>query len=107
MGSASGPQHLSQAISELIALRGLARSRGDAQLAEIWKQVAGDKLAEQTRVLGIKRGVLQVAVANAPLLSELSSFHKFSLLETLQSRHAGLKLRDLKFHLNGDLSVRK
>jgi hypothetical protein len=37
-------------------------------------------------------------------LSELASFHKQSLLRTLQQKHGELKIRDLKFRLKGDLS---
>lgn len=97
------PKQLSQALSELIALRGLARVRGESQLAGVWKEIAGGAIAANTRVLGIKRGVLQVGVSNAPLLSELASFHKGSLLEVLTKKHADLKIRDLKFLLKGDI----
>jgi hypothetical protein len=96
--------HVSQALSELIALRGLARLRGESQLADVWKQVAGPRIAEGTRVLGINRGALQIAVTNAPLLSELVSFHKPSLLQALQTEHPDLKIRDLKFRLRGSIS---
>lgn len=101
---AGGPQHLSKALSQLIALRGLAGVRGESQLATVWKEVAGEKIAAGTRVLGINRGVLQVAVGNSPLLSELAAFHKGALLAALQERHADLKIRDLKFKLKGDLA---
>jgi predicted nucleic acid-binding Zn ribbon protein len=102
-GKAAGPQPLSQALSELIALRGLARVRGESQLAAIWQEVAGATIASSTRVIGVNRGALHVAVANAPLLSELASFHKASLLEALRERHGHLKIRDLKFRLKGDM----
>ena len=93
------PQHLSQVLSQLISLRGLARVRGDAQLAEIWKTAAGPQIAAQTRVLGIQRGVLQVGVSNSSLLSELVSFHRFTILDALKREHPHLKIRDLKFRL--------
>jgi hypothetical protein len=85
-------------------LRGLARSGGSAELASIWIEVAGSTIAGKTRVMGIKRGVLQIAVSNSPLLSELASFHKESLLSNLQQKHSHLKIRDLKFRLKGDLA---
>ena len=97
MPAARQPQHLSQALSELIALRGLARVRGDAQLDEVWREVAGSDIARQTKVLGISRGILQIGVSNSPLLSELALFHKFSLLKVLQEQHAGLNIHDIKF----------
>ncbi|MGH7200964.1 MAG: DciA family protein [Planctomycetaceae bacterium] len=94
-----GPQHLGKALSDLIALRGIGRIRGNAQLAGIWREVAGERIAAATKVLGIKRSVLQIQVSNAPLLSELVSFHKSSLLARLQEQHADLKIRGLKFRL--------
>ena len=93
------PQHLSHVLSQLINLRGLARVRGDAQLAEVWKAVAGPEIAAATRVLGIQRGALQIGVSNSSLLSELVSFHRFGFLEALQRDHAHLKIREIKFKL--------
>jgi predicted nucleic acid-binding Zn ribbon protein len=104
MGAGSGPRHLSGALSELIALRGLARVQGDSQLAAVWQDVAGSAIAAQTRPLGIRRGVLLIGVANAPLLSELAAFHKEELLEEFRKNHADLKIRGLKFRLRGDLA---
>ncbi len=99
-----GPDRLSQAVTDLIALRGWARVRGNAQLAEAWKSVAGDFVASGTKVVGIRRGVLQVAVANSPLLSELAAYHKTTLLAALTRDHPELKIRDLKFVMRGSLS---
>ena len=103
MGSRSGPQHLSRTLSELIALRGLAQVRGNKQLQSVWSEISGEAIASQTRVEGIRRGILQVAVSNSALLSELASFHKVSLFEALQEKHPDLRIRDLKFRLRSDV----
>jgi hypothetical protein len=99
------PAPLSQAVSELIALRGWARLKGHACLVEAWTKAAGMQVAAATRVLEIRRGVLQVAVGNSPLLSELVAFQKPTLLEALATEHPELKIRDLKFVLKGDLAT--
>ena len=104
MSAASDPRHLSNALSELISVKGLARVRGNARLREAWQEAAGPKIGSQTRVMGLQRGVLQIAVGNAALLSELASFHKASLLDALQNNYADLNVRDLKFRLKGELS---
>jgi hypothetical protein len=39
-------------------------------------------------------------------LSELAAFQKTALLETLQDQHAELKIRDLKFVLQGHMKKR-
>lgn len=97
------PQALGDVLSQLFALRGYGRVRGNRQLHEIWREVAGETIAGRTRVQEVKNGVLQVGVGNAGLLSELAAFHKFSLLERLQAEHPQLKIRDIKFKLRGDL----
>lgn len=98
------PQPLAKALSELIAVRGLARVRADAQMAAAWREAAGDKIASRTRVLGLRRRVLQIGVAHAPLLGELASFHRTDLIERLRQQQPDLQIRDIKFVLRGDMS---
>jgi predicted nucleic acid-binding Zn ribbon protein len=97
------PQPLAQAISELIALRGLARVRGRTQLAEVWAQVAGERIAACTRPIEVRRGALHVAVTNAAMLGELASYHKSTLLQALQKHHADLRIKDIKFKLRTEV----
>lgn len=99
----SGPEHLAKALSRLITLRGLARVRGESQLQERWNKVAGERIANYTRALEIRRGVLHIGVGNAPMMAELASFHKLNLLKTLQSNHPDLKIKDLKFKLKTNI----
>lgn len=98
------PQSLGAALSQLIALKGLANSRGDAQLAETWKNVAGERIADRTVVLGVHRGVLQIGVVSSAMMNELAAFHKGRLVEELKDKHAELKVKDIKFRLRGDLA---
>jgi predicted nucleic acid-binding Zn ribbon protein len=100
------PQHISQALSELFALRGYARVQADTQLQEVWDAAAGSQIAPHTKTAGISRGVLQVGVANAALLAELTAFHKPAILKKLQEQHPELRIRDLKFRLHSDLKRR-
>ena len=104
MSWASEPLHLSHALTEFVARRGLAAVRGDGQLRSIWKEACGEKVASQTKVLGFRGNILQIGVANAALLSELASFHKVSLLKQLRQQNSDLTIRDLKFRLQGSLA---
>jgi predicted nucleic acid-binding Zn ribbon protein len=97
----SGPSPLGDVLSRLMTLRGYGRTQGNRQLAELWRRIAGDMIADRTKVLGLKNGVLQVGVANAALLSELTAFHRHSLLQTLRTEAAHTGIRDLKFRLRG------
>ena len=97
------PVRLGKVLSELIALKGLARVQGTQQLQQAWQSVAGDAIAKVSTVIGLSRGVLQIGVSNTGLLSELASFHKQTLLETLQQQHPHLKVKELKFRLKTDV----
>lgn len=102
--SRTEPQPLGEILSQLFALRGYGRVQGERQLQEAWREIAGEVIARQTRVLGVTAGVLHVGVAGSALLSELVSFHKHSLLERLQFAAPHLPIRDIKFKLRGDLA---
>ena len=104
MAAAPGPQPLSKAISEVIALRGLAHEGSFARVAAAWREVAGEAIAAGTRATAVNRGVLQVLVNSAPLLSELASYHKPAFVKVFKERHADLKIRDIKFKLRGEMT---
>ncbi|MCA9082152.1 MAG: DUF721 domain-containing protein [Planctomycetaceae bacterium] len=95
------PAQLGDVLSELFARRGYGRAQGDRQLRDAWSAIAGDSIAKQTRVLGLRHGVLQIAVTSSALLSQLVSFQRVELLGQLQTQHPDLKIRDLKFKLQG------
>ena len=99
------PQQLGDVLSQLFALRGYDRPQAGRQLQEIWTQIAGDAIASQTKVQGVKNGVLQVSVTSSGMLQELDGFHKCSLLERLTTEHSDLRIRDLKFRLNSARTV--
>lgn len=100
------PTPISAAISELIARKGLARVQGNAQLVAAWKSAAGERIASRSKVLGLKRGVLEVGVWNSALVSELASFQKASLLKKLQTEHSDQNITDIRFRLRTDLAPR-
>lgn len=97
------PQHVGKVISELIAIKGLARVHGLEQLHQAWRTVAGADIGQRSRVLQLTRGILNVGVASGALLNELSSFHKPQFMEQLQQQFSHLKIRDIKFKLKTDL----
>jgi len=97
------PGSLGDSLNQLIQARGVAKPQADSELKEAWRSVAGQRIAEHTRVFGIHRGALQVAVSSAALMGELASFHRDNLLNELQNKYPNLKIKDLKFRLRADL----
>ncbi|MBM84175.1 MAG: hypothetical protein CMJ78_26775 [Planctomycetaceae bacterium] len=99
----NGPQHISGALSKVIALRGLARKKSVSQFEDAWREIAGDVIASQTRVVVLRNRVLHIDVNNAALLGELSGFHKPSLLKRLKEIAGAKVIQDIKFRLNGNV----
>jgi predicted nucleic acid-binding Zn ribbon protein len=96
-GSESGPEPLGEILSRLFAARGWGRRQDRLRLEEAWAEIAGPEFAPHTRVAALRRGVLEVYVANAVLLQELAHFHKRRLLEQLRRRLPAATLKDVRF----------
>ncbi len=92
-----GPEPLSEILSRLFTARGWGRRQDRLQLEQAWTEAAGAEIANHTRIGALRRGVLEVTVANAVLLQELAHFHKRRLLEQLRRRLPTTPLSDLRF----------
>lgn len=92
-----GPEKLADVLGRLFTSRGWGRKNDRLRLESAWAAAAGEALLKDTAVLGMKRGVLEVAVRNAVLLQELTQFHKRGLLTKLRAAMPGVTLTDLKF----------
>src|SRR5438270_14024301 len=92
-----GPERLGEIVGRLMIARGWGRRRERARLEQAWAEAAGEASAQQTRVGGLNRGVLEVVVGNAVLMQELAHFQKRRLLEQLRARLPGTTLTDLRF----------
>ncbi len=97
MANDKGPELLSEILGRLFTARGWGRRQERLRLEEAWASAVGPEGAKDTRINGLRRGVLEVLVANAVLLQELAHFHKRRLLEQLRQRLPGLTITDLRF----------
>ncbi len=79
---ARGPQAIGNVLSELMARRGYARVQSAAAYDAAWREAAGPLAARYTRVGLLRRGTLEVVVANSTLMQELG-FQKNALLKSL------------------------
>jgi predicted nucleic acid-binding Zn ribbon protein len=97
--SEAGPELLGEILSRLFTARGWGRRQDRLRLEQAWAEsvAACGLTADQTRVGGLRRGVLEVLVGNAVLLQELAHFYKRRLLEEVRSRLPGTTLTDLRF----------
>jgi hypothetical protein len=92
-----GPEKISDVLGRLFTSRGWGRKNDRLRLESAWVSAAGEKISHETRVLGLRRGVLEVEVRGAVLLAELAQYHKRGLLAKLRDRLKGTTLSDIKF----------
>jgi predicted nucleic acid-binding Zn ribbon protein len=95
---ATEPRQIADVLAELMARRGYARVLGVASYEEAWRNVCGDFIATTTRVGKLRRGRLEVFVANSALLQELT-FQKDSLLQRLTALLPDQGITDLRFRV--------
>jgi predicted nucleic acid-binding Zn ribbon protein len=87
---------LKEVLGRLFTARGWGRRQERLHIEAAWEEAAGPEFAPHTRVLGLRRGVLEIEVDNAVLLQELAHYHKRRLLERLRGRLAGTPVNDLR-----------
>jgi len=90
------PEKIGEILARLVAQRGYARVTVDTNLADVWKSAAGEMIAQYTRAGGIRRGALEILVANSTLVQELG-YQKQALLEKLGRLLPDEKIKDLRF----------
>lgn len=90
------PQAIGDVLGELISRRGYARVEAGEAFFAAWQTAAGESIARFTRAGGVKRGVLEVLVANSALVQELT-FQKTGLLTKLRQALPQEKIKDLRF----------
>jgi predicted nucleic acid-binding Zn ribbon protein len=90
------PETIGNILSELMARRGFARIQSTEVLETAWRQAAGPLAAQYTRVGSIRRGVLEVIVANSTLVQELG-YQKSGILAALQQLLPDQGIKCLRF----------
>ncbi len=91
-----GPEAIGNILPELMARRGYARVQSAAQYEAAWREAAGPLVAQYSRVGGLRRGKLEVVVANSTLMQELG-FQKAGLLEALARLLPDQGIKDFAF----------
>ena len=93
-----GPQKIADVLAQLMARRGFARTHAAANCEAAWREAAGELAARFTRVGQVRRGKLEVTVANSTVVQELN-FQKRAILQTLTRLLPENQIRDLRFRV--------
>ena len=95
-----GPaERVGKILERVLKEHGLSRPKEQVEIDLAWRDVAGPEVAAETVVLGLRKGVLTIEVASAPLLSELTTYQREELLMALRTRWKGTYLQDIRFRL--------
>src|SRR5262249_40945284 len=92
-----GPELIGEVLSRLFTARGWGRRQERLRLEMAWAKAAGEEIAQHTNVAALRRGVFEVEVDNATLMSELVQFHKRKLLEQVRRQLPSVTIHDLRF----------
>ena len=95
---ARGPQTIGNVLSELMARRGYGRIQSAEAHNAAWREAAGPLLAKYTRPGQVRRGTLEVVVANSTLVQELG-FQKHGLLKRLAESLPDEGIKNLRFRV--------
>jgi predicted nucleic acid-binding Zn ribbon protein len=76
------PRKIGDVLAQLIARRGYARQRSAAAMDAAWREAAGEQFGRFTRAGAVRRGTLEVTVANNLVAQELG-FQREHLIEKL------------------------
>ena len=74
---------LGTALAAFLKASGLEGAVKHAQLDAAWSRIVGPEITHHTRVLGFRKGTLEIGVDSSALMSEIR-FHRSALLGDLQ-----------------------
>jgi predicted nucleic acid-binding Zn ribbon protein len=95
---ARGPQAIGDVLTELMSRRGFARVRSTENYEAAWREAAGPLAAAYTSVGQLRRGTLEITVANSTLMQELG-FQKETLLSSLADLLPNEGIKSLRFRV--------
>lgn len=91
----SRPQKMADVLSQLVARRSYGRQQAANNVEAAWSEAAGKALASQSRVGSVRRGALEVIVANSALVQELT-YQKKAIVHRLAELLPDQKIADLR-----------
>ncbi len=92
------PRRVADVLSQLMARKGYSQTKSKDNLDEAWQIAVGPRFTKTTRAGTIRRGVLEIIVANSASIQQLG-FQKRQLLSALQQQLPEAKIKDLRFSI--------
>jgi predicted nucleic acid-binding Zn ribbon protein len=95
-----GIARLGDVLPQLIAKYGLQQRKNIKKIEQAWRKTVGEPFGSVTRIIGLKRGTLEIAVPHNAFVQELS-FRLAELLASVQADVAEEKIKKIKFTVQG------
>lgn len=92
------PQKMADVLAELMARRSYTSRQAATDFQAAWLSAAGDLVARHTRVGLVRRGTLEVLVANSVLAQELT-FQKEAILARLNELLPDQRIANLRWRV--------
>jgi len=98
MAKGRGPTPIGNVVAEIMARRGLGRGRLAAAKRDVWRKIVGESVAELTKCGEMRRGRLEVVVANSTLMQELT-FRKPEIIAALNQDIPDWNIQEIRFRV--------
>ena len=92
------PKPIADILAQLLARRGYAREQSAVAFTDAWQRAVGEPLNKLTQAGLLKRGALEITVANSVMMQELG-YRKTELLAKLGQLLPDQNIRDLRFRV--------
>ncbi len=92
------PQRAGDVLANLMARKGYAQQMTASACAEAWVESVGAKWSSASRPGNVRRGVLEVTVANSSVLQELTFRHR-QLVTDLQKLIPEQNIESIRFRI--------
>lgn len=92
------PRKAADIVAQLFAKKGYGATKTDSTLREAWTQAAGPGLARFSEPGAIRRGKLEVTVANSAMMQELT-FEKDRLLRAMQQALPDARIDEIRLKI--------
>ena len=92
------PKPIGDVLDELIVRRGYGRLQAHDALQQAWQETVAGPLAKSSELGALRRGILEVVVANSTVMQEFA-FEKQNILKALAAQLPSAAIRDLRFRV--------
>jgi predicted nucleic acid-binding Zn ribbon protein len=89
------PVRVGDALNKMLKSLGLDKYAKQAEAAQVWPEVVGERIAEVTQVVTVENGVMRVSVRDSLWIQELS-FLKNEIISRLNERLGDEIIKDIR-----------